>query len=579
MDNRRLPRVRLLLKYSRKHWRRYVFIALAGLTLPFPDLLVAYLIRDMVNNDRTADLMSWLPILGASIALFMGKGLLAYFYNRNALSVAFDITASVQKSVVSTITRLDLGSYLRQEPGDLLVRISDSARQVEQILVSLIRIFLCEGILIIAYIVAIIVISPVIFLGLLALVVPYTVVLHFQHRTVVAYAEAAILQRAHWMSRLEEFLSLFEFFRATHTHRLEREAFDKVTDATAATEKRLEIRKALVGPFLEILLGLGVIIVVMLAIHELTTGSLQGGDIIAAFGLVLLIIRPSNRLVVSAGNIRHRIAHLDRILEVFDMESRTAGSEPAEDMLTYEEGPICLEVESLSYSPEPETPVLSDVHLSWQGPGLIAITGRSGVGKTTLARIICGMMPPHAGRIRIFHQGDMEHSIAYLPQNLRLPNRSLRDIISSPDPEPSAEKVDHLADRLNLTHLLGTKETALRQSGSAGSALSEGERRRLGLANLLYNDFEILVLDEPLSGVHEAQASQLVDLLLQRSLRDKLIVVVTHRELLLRQAARVFFLDDATIVNSGRHEDLLSEDSRYCAVCQAHTHGDGVGTK
>jgi len=557
-----MDRFALLLTFARKHWPRFIFIAVTGLLHVLPDVAVAHLVRGFVNDGIAHTIAEWVPVLGLIVFLFAAKGVLAFLNNRNTLTVSFDITSDVQKTLVAKVMFLDLSSFRMKEPGDLMSCIADSARRVQEILVALVRISLCEGVLVIVYVAVILSISPVIFAGLFALVVPYGLLLHIQHRMILRLARRVVEQRAGWMSKLEEIIKGMEYVKGLHAEHEEINRFNELTDRTVSMEKDVEIRKSLVAPFLELLLGIGIFLVIILAVHQLNQGYLMAGDIIAVFGLALLVIRPLNRIVVSAGTIRHEFAHLDRISELLDLASGSRRRIDENRYLVRKEGPLGIDVEEVAVTMGTDSTGLRDVSLSWNGPGLLVITGRSGSGKTTLARTIAGLVVPDRGRVRLSGR-DAEGSLAaYLPQHLSLLNLGLRETIYYPDAESTDDDAGKLIERLGLNHLFEGDCSGRRAVGSGGAQVSEGEKRRLALANMLHHEYEILVLDEPLTGVHEARAGMIVELL-QGVANERLLVVVSHREGILKAADRVFFLSGGTIAASGNHDDLLASDGDY----------------
>lgn len=209
---------------------------------------------------------------------------------------------------------------------------------------------------------------------------------------------------------------------------------------------------------------------------------------------------------------------------------------------------------------------------TWIVPGeVLGVIGPSGAGKTTLARIAAGAIPPDGGEIRIdeaqYADWDPEKlavHIGYLPQEPTLLPGSIGDNISrfaAARGEHSAD-VDHKVTRAAIAagihdlilHLPGGYNARL---GDGGLRLSGGQAQRVALARALYGDPKLLVLDEPNASLDSQGEEALGEAIRAAKARQAAILIVTHRQSALRDADRLAVMKNGMIEHQGPREDIL----------------------
>lgn len=557
-----LESCRLLWSYARGHWWNLGFIAATGLLLLAPDLLAAHLIRSFVNGKLVHSPSGWLQTIGAIILLFAAKGVVAFFSNRQTIRLSVRVTSAVHVRLLKLCLELDLSKFQTLQPGEVLSTLAISASRVKNVLLALVRIFLVEGMMIAAYMGAIYLLSPPLFMVMAAMVLPYGTILFVQHRIILKMSPVAVQRRARWAGLVEDTLRNFERIRGIHAEGAQWEVLRRETLATAAAEERLEVRKALVGPFLELLVGVGLILVIAVGVVGYAGETLLPGDILAAAGLALLVVRPLNRVVSAAGTIRHDFAHLDRVraMEALVDEGNVPG--PTGSKMQFVRGVPAVTLQDVSYSFLDGSPGLVSMNLSCQGPGLVAITGPSGAGKSTLARVVAGLAVPDCGSVRLSMKQGEEGRVVLSPQGGGLVDRPLLHAVSFPETEGDVARALGLLQTVGLKNLVKEGDHEGRRIGSGAGLLSQGECRRLALANALYHQPEILILDEPFAGVHEREVERLAGLLSDLS-QERLLLVVSHCAHVLQSAREVHFIVGGSVLCSGPHEQLLNVSKPY----------------
>jgi ATP-binding cassette subfamily C protein len=228
---------------------------------------------------------------------------------------------------------------------------------------------------------------------------------------------------------------------------------------------------------------------------------------------------------------------------------------------------------------EDRPPALSGVSLTIPYRHFIGIAGSTGSGKTTLADVILGLLTPQDGQILVdgveitaANLRTWQNIIGYVPQDIYLADDTIAGNIAFgvPQRDINMEKVRAAAKKAQLSGFIENKlpegyETFV---GDRGVRLSGGQRQRIGIARALYNDPEVLILDEAtsmLDGQTESAFMQAIDALSHRVT----LIVIAHRLTTLSKADCIYLLEDGRIESEGTFNNLIQRSERFNMMAQA----------
>jgi ATP-binding cassette, subfamily C, bacterial exporter for protease/lipase len=209
--------------------------------------------------------------------------------------------------------------------------------------------------------------------------------------------------------------------------------------------------------------------------------------------------------------------------------------------------------------------VLRDIHFALQPGEVLAVIGPSGAGKSSLGRVLLGLWPTSAGKVRLdgvdIHQWAKEElgpHLGYLPQGVSLIEGTLADNIarfSTPDPDRLQVAIEAAGLHDLVVSLPEGLNTPL---GTDGARLSGGQRQRIGLARAIYGRPGFVVLDEPNSSLDEAGDQALTQLIDARRRQGTTFVVMTHRTSILSVADKILLLVDGQQQAFGPRDEVLA---------------------
>jgi ATP-binding cassette subfamily C exporter for protease/lipase len=238
-------------------------------------------------------------------------------------------------------------------------------------------------------------------------------------------------------------------------------------------------------------------------------------------------------------------------------------------------------IESLIAAPPgAQAPVLKGLNFSIAAGETLAVIGPSASGKSTLARLLVGVWPAAAGKVRLdgadvflWNKEQLGPSIGYLPQDIELFDGTVAENIARFG-EVDSEKVIEAAQRAGVHEIILQMpkgyDTLI---GEGGSVLSGGQRQRVALARAMYGDPSVLVLDEPNSNLDDAGEAALVRAVQDLKKRGKTVVLITHRTTVLGTVDKLMLLREGTLQAYGPRDEVLAAIAQQAKQAQAQRAG------
>lgn len=234
-----------------------------------------------------------------------------------------------------------------------------------------------------------------------------------------------------------------------------------------------------------------------------------------------------------------------------------------------------LRLEGIGYAyPGSDQPVLSDISLSIPAGSSLALVGRSGAGKTTLADIILGVISPGQGHILVdglditADPSGWQNLIGYIPQDIYLLDDTLARNVALGVEEAEIDDA-HLAEVLRtarLDHFVASLPEGVRTVvGERGARLSGGQRQRIGIARALYRRPSVLVMDEATSALDSETERDITDAIAALA-GQKTVIIIAHRLSTIHHCDRVVLMEAGRIMDSGGFEELALRNADFARL-------------
>jgi ATP-binding cassette, subfamily C, bacterial CydC len=293
--------------------------------------------------------------------------------------------------------------------------------------------------------------------------------------------------------------------------------------------------------------------------------------------LPMIIVLPAAALLPiaevtrSARNLGEVKAAATRVLTIFYQKSRVRdegrSASPAGSEIRFEH---------VGFSYDHERSVLRDVSFSVAPGETVALVGRSGAGKTSCVNLLVRFWDPLQGRIsiggvdiRALPVSVLRSLVAVVSQDVHLFDASIADNIRLGRPDTSADAVREAARLAQADRFISALPDGYEtQCGERGARLSGGQRQRIAIARAFLQDAPILVMDEAVSNL-DTENEHALQAAIAQLRRDRTVLIIAHRPSTIRSADRIVVLEDGTVAEEGRHEELVVRGGAYVRVLVA----------
>jgi len=285
----------------------------------------------------------------------------------------------------------------------------------------------------------------------------------------------------------------------------------------------------------------------------------------------LMLYEPVKRLSAANNQIQQGLAAAERIFDILDEKNDVQDAENARNLETFENS-IRFEDVGLQYA-NTDKPVMSHINLEVQRGQVVALVGRSGAGKSSLANLVPRFMDASEGRVlmdgvdvRDVTQQSLRQHMALVTQDVVLFNDTVRNNIAYGYKDMPQDRLESIAKAANAHEfIMKLPQGYDTMVGERGVILSGGQRQRLSLARALLKDAPILILDEATSSL-DTESEHLVQQAIERLMQGRTVIVIAHRLSTIRHADKIVVLDGGSITQQGSHQDLLAEGGLYAEL-------------
>ncbi len=356
------------------------------------------------------------------------------------------------------------------------------------------------------------------------------------------------------------------------TKSLSREAasvkqFDAVNKANLDANKRAAKLQGAIMPVTQMLTDTSYVLVLVFGGFHVLDGLMEVGFLLAFLLYIQRLATPVQQIATIYTEIQRAMASGARIFELVDVEPEIKDAPGAVELPALK-GEI--EFRNVSFAYQPGNEVLHDLNFVIRPGQTIAIAGKTGAGKSSIAGLINRFYETSRGEILIdghnvnsVTQKSLRRQIALVPQEPYLFSGSIEDNIRDGRPEAGHEEIIQAAKAAGVHDFISRLEKGYEtRVGERGGSLSAGQRQLVCFARAILARPAILILDEATSSV-DTNTEKIMQESLRRIAKDRTCVIIAHRLSTITQADGILVLDQGRLVESGTHQELMQHRGQY----------------
>ena len=494
--------------------------------------------------------------IGRGLGFFIGN----YFMSR----VGFGIVHDLRAELFQKLHDLPKSYFDSNQGGQLINRITFTTTQVSAAASNAVKTFVREGFLLVGLFVYLTILNfklTLLLIGTAPLIAMIVYVAGKRLKKLATKIQTAMGDVTHIASEAVDGHVEIKSFNAQD---YENSRFLKANASNKNQNLKLEATGNLATPIIQILVSVSLSLVAYFALGSQLGISLDAETFVAFFTAAGLMAKPIRQLSNINIIVQKGLAAANEIFDQLDQDNEDNSG----DIKNKINGDI--EFKNVCFSYKTGSQVLNDISLSISKNETVAIVGKSGSGKSTIANLIPRFYNLTSGEILIdgtsIDKFSLEHlrsSISIVNQSPSLFNDTIAKNIAYGDDDLDFEKLKESAKLSGCIDFIeNLPEGFESEIGDDGVLLSGGQRQRLAIARAFYKDSPIIILDEATSSL-DTESELIVQEALEKLITNRTTIVIAHRLSTIENASRIIVLDNGSITESGTHSELLESDGIY----------------
>lgn len=522
-------------------------------------------------------------ILYSGLALLLMaliSGFFMFLMRQTIIVMSRHIEFDQKNDIYRQYQQLDMGFFRKNAIGDLMSRISEDVGRVRMYtgptVMYVINLFAVIGFSIYFMLRS----DPTLTLFALAPLPVLAITIYYVNAVINRKSEVIQTQLSRLTSLAQESYSGIRVIKSfTQENSMEyhflhkSEAYRKASMSLAATE-------SIYFPSMSFLIGLSTLITVGAGGWQVLNG-VPGASIgrIAEFVLYIQMLTfPVSAIGLTVSMIQRAAASQKRIDEFLQLQPNISDAPAAIAPLLH--GNIIFKEVSFTYN-NTGIQAIKHFNLTIRNGDKVAIVGKTGSGKTTIAQLLLRFFEVDSGELYLeefpvnhIQLKSLRGQISYVPQDVFLYSDSLLNNIRFGNPDASMEEVVIAAQTAGIhDEIMQMPQQYLTEIGERGIAISGGQKQRIAIARALLKNAPIILFDDSLSAI-DAKTEQLILQQLKNEWRNKTVIMITHRILSLQQFDKIVVMDEGKIVEEGTHEELLNKNGTFAALLKRQQEAD-----
>ena len=531
-----------------------------------------YYVSTIIGENQEKTLLFIVVLI---VVIFLLKNMFGYLSFYYITFLKNGVLKDIRNDLYHKTISLPISYFSEKKKGDIMARIGPDVIEVHYSFLSILELIFRDPIMILITIISMLSASVKLTFFIFIFVPVAGFIINIIGKNLKKTSDKVQREQGTLLSLLEETLSGLRIIKGFNAEKVFHHKFEKSTSKFEQFSNKLMIKTQLAGPVSEIL---GIMVFCVLIWYGgnlvLVEKTISPAVFIPFLGLAYNIITPAKSISKASFTIKKGNAAAERILAILETEDPL---QDRQNTIHKEEFTSEIEFKNVSFKYEDDD-VLKDFSLKVPKGTSVALVGQSGSGKSTLANLVTRFYDVNNGSITI--DGDDVKDISkksllglmgIVTQDSILFNDTVSENIKLGKQEASTKEVMNASEIANahefINELPKQYETNI---GDGGNKLSGGQKQRISIARAVLKNPPIMILDEATSAL-DTESEQLVQTALEEMMKNRTSLVIAHRLSTIQKADNIVVLRKGTIIEQGKHEELLAKKGEYFKLVTMQT--------
>ncbi|MBI2941220.1 MAG: ABC transporter ATP-binding protein [Chloroflexi bacterium] len=589
----------LLIDYLKPQWPKVLLLAILLLSSIGLQLLNPQIMRRFIDSAVSGGSPE---TLAGAAALFIGVALtnqvLSVVVTYVGQDVGWTATNGLRADLALHCLRLDLSFHHDRTPGEMIERIDGDITALSNFFSQLVIRVLGSGILLVGTLALLFREDWRVGMAVSTFTAAALVILGRTRNLAVPHQRAERQASADLFGFLEERLAGLEDIRANGGGAYVMRRFHQQMRNLFQRGRRAILMRSATWVLTLGLFALGSALTLGMGVSLFLAGAITIGTVYLFFQYTEMLQRPLEQISNQMQELQRATASILRIRELREIRPRIedaeAAARPSAEHLALSTqhsvlgarlppgtsvppGALSVEFQRVSFAYGDDETVLKDVSFALAPGRVLGLLGRTGSGKTTLARLLFRLYDPTGGVIRLgglatseARVGDLRRRVGLVTQDVQLFHASVRDNLTFFDRSVADERILKVIGELGLHEWYAARSAGLdTELATGGGGLSAGEAQLLAFIRVFLRDPGLVILDEASSRLDPA-TERLIEHAVDRLLRDRTVIIIAHRLATVQRADEIVILEQGCVLEQGAREQLAqAPHSRFARLLQA----------
>ncbi|KGT94184.1 lipid transporter ATP-binding/permease [Erwinia typographi] len=535
------------------------------------DTLMLSLLKPLLDDGfgkADSSVLLWMPL--AVIGLMLIRGITSYISSYCISWVSGNVVMGMRRRLFSHMMGMPVAFFDQQSTGTLLSRITYDSEQVASSSSSALVTVVREGASIIGLFIMMFYYSWQLSLILILLAPVVSFAIRTVSRRFRNISKSMQNTMGHVTTSAEQMLKGHKEVLIFGGQEVESERFNRVSNRMRQQGMKLVSASSISDPIIQLIASLALAFVLYAASFPSVMQTLTAGTITVVFSSMIALMRPLKSLTNVNAQFQRGMAACQTLFSILDTEQE---EDKGTRVIERAKGDVEFRNVTFTY-PGREAPALHNINLAIPPGKTVALVGRSGSGKSTIASLMTRFYDIQQGEIlmdgydlREYTLSSLRNQVALVSQNVHLFNDTVANNIAyARNEQYSREDIEKAAVMAHAMDFINKMDKGLDTViGENGVLLSGGQRQRIAIARALLRDSPILILDEATSAL-DTESERAIQSALDELQKNRTSLVIAHRLSTIEKADEIIVVEDGHIVERGSHSDLLEQRGVYAQL-------------